>query len=1042
MALGNVTGVNINNDTITISVGSDQLIVQACKPEILRVDYQPSGRSSADTQVIDPNKTWTIGNIASIDTVSDPMVITTKKMIVKISKSPCRISVYNLSNKLIIQEQGNGGVYSGGVKLSHDAADNFYGIGEDGSVLKNNGGSVYAGNQGHSGAPFVWSNNGYGVLVDSDGGKFLIASSTLEFSNVSKIDTEFYIMVGKPADIMSALAEISGKPPMFPKWAMGFTNTEWGITESELTSIVDTYRSKEIPIDNYCLDFDWKKWGEDNYGDFIWNTTKFPSSASGTLKSAMAAKGIKLTGILKPRIHTGTVQATDVTNGGWWLPGSSPYTDYCSGKLVRNIDFSQSGLRTWYFNHLKAAFDNGIVGWWNDEADVDFDNWGHFNMEKCMYEGQRAYKNQRVWSISRNFYLGAQRYAYGMWTGDINTGFDSMSDQRRRLIGSLNLGLVKWGMDTGGFIGDPSPENYARWIQFSAFTPIFRVHGQENKQRQPWKYGTTAEAAAKKVMQLRYQLIPYIYSYERQAYETGVGLVKPLVFDYPSDSNVASYKDAWMFGDHMLVSPVVDQGQTAKSIYLPAGTWIDYFKGTKYTGGQTISYQVDSATWADVPLFIKKGAIIPSQDFVNYVGEKTIATIYVDVFPDTQETSFKYYDDDGETYDYESGEYFVQTMTAKADTNSATFTLSSQSGSFTPDVKYYLVKLHFDGATTVKINGNAVTQYSNSSALQSAAGEGWATGRDIYGTVFYVKVAAGSAKSIVAAIKEDIDPPTAPTNLQSTKQTGNTISLSWTASTDDVAVVGYQVFRDGVRVTSSLVQGTTYTDMGLTVNTTYQYNVIAQDTAGHLSTASNTISTTTGSIKDLPAPTNLQATGETKDTVSLSWTASTDASVIGYEIYRDNTKVSGGSLVIGTTYIDTGLAAETSYSYYVVAKDAAGKASPASNEIKTTTKPETSKTTIVTFTINNATTYWGQNVYITGNIAELSNWSPANAKGPASCPNYPNWTITLELPAGQAIEFKSIKKDGSGNVVWEGGNNHTYTVPTSDTGNVTINWQN
>ncbi len=951
MALGNVTAVTAKDDTLTIFVGSDQLIIQACKPEIIRVDYQPSGQSSADTQVIDPNKIWGTGNVASFDIASSTMVITTNKMIVKISKNPCRISVYDTSNQLLIQEQSAGGVYSGGVKFTHGAADNFYGIGEDGAILKNSGGSVYAGNQGHSGAPFVWSNNGYGVLVDSDGGKFSIASTTLEFSSVSKTDTEFYIMVGKPVEIMSALAEISGKPPMFPKWAMGFTNTEWGITESELTSIVDTYRSKQIPIDNYCLDFDWKKWGEDNYGDFIWNTTKFPDSTSGALKSAMAAKGIKLTGILKPRVHTGTVQATDVTNGGWWLPGSSPYTDYCSGKLVRNLDFSKSGLRTWFFNHLKAAFDNGIVGWWNDEADVNFDNWGHFNMEKGMYEGQRAYKNQRVWSISRNFYLGAQRYAYGMWTGDIGTGFDSMADQRRRMLGSINLGLAKWGMDTGGFVGDPSSENYARWIQFSAFTPIFRVHGQENKQRQPWVYGAIAEAAAKKVMQLRYTLIPYIYSYERQAYETGVGLVKPLVFDYPTDSNVAGYYDAWMFGDHLLVAPVITQGQTVKNIYLPAGTWIDYFNGTTYTGGNTISYQVNSSTWDDVPLFIKKGAIIPSQDFVNYVGEKVIKTVYVDVFPDTQQTSFNYYDDDGQTYNYEDGTYFTQAMTAHSDANTATFNIGSpSSGTYTPDVQYYLVKLHFQGATTVTVNGNTVTKYSSYSVLQSATGEGWATETDIYGTVFYVKVAAGSVKTIVASKKEDIDPPTAPTNLQSTKQTGNTISLSWTASTDDVAVVGYQVFRNGVNVTPNLVQATTYTD--------------------------------------------------------------------------------------------TGLSAETTYSYYVIAKDSVGTVSPNSNKINVTTKPETSKTTIVTFTINNATTYWGQNVYITGNISELSNWSPANAKGPASCPNYPTWTITLGLPAGQAIEFKAIKKDGSGNIVWEGGNNHTYTVPTSDTGNVTINWQN
>lgn len=1145
MALGNITGVSTSGDTLTISIDSDKLIVQACKPEILKVDYQPNGVSTEDTQVIDPTKTWGTGNTTSIDTVSDPMVITTSKMIVKISKAPCRVSVYDISNKLCIQEQTAGGVYSGGVKFTHNSGDNFYGIGEDGSVLKNSGGSVYAGYQGHSGAPFVWSNKGYGLLVDSDGGNFTINTSGLEFSNVSKTDTEYYVMVGKPKEILSAVGEITGKSPMFPKWAMGFTNTEWGITETELKSIVDTYRSKQIPIDNYCLDFDWKNWGDDNYGDFTWNGTKFPSAPSGTLMTQMAAKGIKLTGILKPRVHVDTVQGRDVTNNGWWLPGSSPLTDYCSGKTVNNLDFSKAGLRTWFFNHLKEAFDKGIQGWWNDEADENpaFKNWGHFNMEKGMYEGQRAYKNQRVWSINRNFYLGAQRYAFGFWTGDINTGFDSMKDQRRRMIGSINLGLAKWGMDTGGFNGgDPSPENYARWIQFSAFVPIFRVHGQQNKQRQPWVYGTIAEAAAKNVMQLRYKLIPYIYAYERQAFETGVGLVKPLVFDYPEDTNVADYKDAWMFGDYMLVAPVVDEGQTSKSIYLPAGTWIDYFRGTIISGAQTINYPVNSSTWNDVPLFIKKGAIIPSQDFMNYVGEKTVTTIYVDVFPDTAQTTFKYYDDDGQTYNYETEEYFAQTMMAQGDANSATFNISSKQGTYTPALQYYITKIHFTGATSATVNGSSLTKYASYTDLQAAAGEGWAEGTDTYGAVAYVKVAAGISKNIIVAKKQDITPPTAPTNLQTPSQTGYTVSLSWTASTDDVGVAGYSVFRNDVDVTPTLVSGTTYTDRGLTPLTTYKYYVIAKDSVGHVSLKSNEINATTKDVDSTPptAPSNVNSTGKTSTSVSLSWTAATDnIGVAGYEIYRNGAKVSGTTLVAGTIYTDTGLSASTTYTYYVIAKDDAGNASVASNQISVMTDvPPTNLATIyykhgysapyfhykqangtwttvpgvkmtdsadysgysvikdidmgtmtqleacfndgngnwdnngsknyffpvgtstfiasvitsgtppvstkipVTFTVYNATTYYGQNVYITGSVPELSNWAPATAIGPASNPNYPTWTITINVPSGQNIQFKAIKKDGSGNIVWEGGNNHSYTVPASGNGNVSFDWQN
>src|SRR5690606_18660110 len=130
-----------------------------------------------------------------------------------------------------------------------------------------------------------------------------------------------------------------------------------------------------------------------------------------------------------------------------------------------------------------------------------------------------------------------------------------------------------------GTINNPSPELYARWLQFSALTPVFRVHGNLNQQRQPWYYGSTAEEAAKTAIQFRYSLIPYMYAYERTAYEDGLGLVKPLIYDYPTDPNVKNNIESWMFGDWMLASPVVEKGQTAKNIYLPAGTWIDYFRG-------------------------------------------------------------------------------------------------------------------------------------------------------------------------------------------------------------------------------------------------------------------------------------------------------------------------------------------------------------------------------------------------------------------------------------------------------------------------------
>ena len=615
--------------------------------------------------------------------------------------------------------------------------------------LKRIGHNVTAGTQGYAGGPLVWSTSGYGLLVDSDGGAFDISGDNLNFTNSSKKDVNYFVMVGEPKNIMSSISQVSGKSPMFPKWAMGFTNSEWGIDQKELTSIVDTYRQKQIPIDNYTLDFDWKAWGQDNYGEFRWNTDKFPDGASGNLSSMMADKGIKLTGIMKPRIHIDTEEGKYADEHKLWLEDKGPSVDYFSKKTVEDIDFSKPEARTWFFDHANQALTSGLVGWWNDEADEKSPNFQFLNMQKSLYEGQRNTTNMRVWSVNRNFYLGAQKYGYGMWSGDINTGFYSMAGQRDRMLSSIILGENKWGMDTGGFNGgNPNPENYARWMEFSAFVPIFRVHGNQNQQRQPWVFGTTAEAAATNAIRLRYSLIPYIYTYEKQAYDNGVGLVRPLIFDYPDDKNVANDVESWMFGDYMLVSPVVKQGETEKDIYLPKGNWIDYFKGTKYDGEQTIKYSVNSQTWDDIPLFIKKGAIIPSNSKpIQHIEEK-VDTLYLDVFPDKDMTSFKYYDDDGKTYNYENEEYFIQDMHTQDKGNSINFKIDSKTGSFTPDTQYYVVRIHGNAGKDIKLNGQSLQTASSIDDMMNSSNEAWINSKDVYGDATYIKVKVGEEKSI------------------------------------------------------------------------------------------------------------------------------------------------------------------------------------------------------------------------------------------------------------------------------------------------------
>jgi alpha-glucosidase (family GH31 glycosyl hydrolase) len=600
----------------------------------------------------------------------------------------------------------------------------------------------------------VWTTAGYGVLLDSLGASFTLDDKRID-AQVPHGVLDYYVIVGNPSELFGTIATLAGTSPLFPKWAMGFTNSQWGIDQKELLQIVDTYRAKHIPIDNFTLDFDWKAWGDDNDGEFRWNPVKFPDGPTGALAKQMHALGMQITGIMKPRIHVGTVEGHYATAHDFWVPGEKVSDDYFSHKPVKNIDFDIAAARIWFGDlAVKYGFDKGIAGWWNDEADTTGSDTEFMNMQRALYDAQRRVSDQRVWSVNRNFYLGSQRYAYGLWSGDIATGFASMAGQRARMLSAIDVGAMQWGMDGGGFNGHPSDENYARWIEFGAFTPIFRVHGTFNEKRQPWVYGPIAEKAATDAIRLRYSLIPYIYSYEHARHTSGVGLVRPLLFDWPHDANVRNDVDAWMFGEGLLVSPVVKQGQTSKDIYLPAGSWTDWFSGKVYAGGQTIHYTVDSKSWGDIPLFVRAGAIIPTQPPMDYVGEHPLSEIAVEVFPAAHRSTFDYYDDNGTDYSYEHGDYFSQLLATRRQGNSVTFETGAVDGSFKPALRFYLLKIHGGSANAVADDGHAMHAFDSLDALQKAGTEGWADGRDRYGAMTWVRVTAAQMRKVVLTLKK------------------------------------------------------------------------------------------------------------------------------------------------------------------------------------------------------------------------------------------------------------------------------------------------
>ncbi|HEX3967431.1 MAG TPA: TIM-barrel domain-containing protein [Edaphobacter sp.] len=762
---------------IRITHGNDIVEVEAVTPNIVRVHVELGGRSTPRTLVMDP-AFKAQGLSAILQEAENPATLTSPQMSITIKEEPTvDVGVEDSAGRVLLTFHDLlSQAKSDGITMIHNENEDLYGMtGLDrrdsgAGILRNGGAVIAAGVQGNGGAPFFFTKS-YGVLVDSDGGSFEPLDQTLRFRHDSRPDIEFFVIVGRPMQTMEGLALLTGRPPMPPRWTLGFLNSQWGSTEDEWLAIAKTYQRKQIPVSAFILDFDWKAWGEDNYGEWRWNSTsgagnpfpdKFPDGASGKFAADLLEQRIHLAGILKPRIlidrpdGTPTEASAYATAHNFWYPHESRTEDYFTHRLAGNIDFNNAAARGWYWEHLLPAFRAGMTAWWNDEADYSattvFNNFQFLNMGRMLWDGQRVDADERVWSINRAYYLGATRYGYAEWSGDISTGFQSMAYQRTRMIAALDLGLPHWSMDTGGFSGHPTPENYARWMEFAAFVPIDRVHGGYNEKRQPWIYGPVAEAAAKRAILLRYDLMPYIYSNERLATETGIGIVRPLFWIFPDDPKTADDTRSWMFGDALLVSPIVAHGETTHTFYLPAGRWFDYANGRCVSGGRELQIPADSIHWQDIPIYVRNGSIVATQPSQpnNDVDRKV--PLVLDVFASAARTAeFTVYDDDGHTYAYEHGAYFRQRIAAVQHGNVTTVTLASADGSYASTIPSYLFRIH-RGAVSVRSGRRDLYRFPSMSAFQDSSKTGWVSTQDRFGPVTLVRTSISQAGSVITAL--------------------------------------------------------------------------------------------------------------------------------------------------------------------------------------------------------------------------------------------------------------------------------------------------
>jgi alpha-glucosidase len=498
-----------------------------------------------------------------------------------------------------------------------------------------------------------------------------IVPGTLEY-RADGGELRLYVMTGTPQSVLERYTELTGRIQLPPLWVLGFHQSRWSYyPEARVMEIAREMRQRRLPCDVIHLDIHYM----DGYRCFTWDKRHFPDPKR--MLAALHEQGFKAISIIDPgiKIDPGywVYKEADAANAFIRYPSGVRFTGPVWPGSCHFPDFADPQVRQWWGGLYRGLLDDGIDGFWNDMNEpaliagragqtvpvgvrhrkegemvathAEIHNVYGLLMVRASTEGiGRLRPDRRPFVLSRSGWAGLQRYG-AHWTGDNRSDWDHLRLSIQMVL-SLGLsGIPIVGADVGGFTGGPTPELFARWIQVGAFTPFFRVHSmQGSPYQEPWAFGEEVEAIARQYIELRYRLLPYLYTAVWQAASTGCPVARPLAFVYPEDRNTTSLDDEYLWGDSFLVAPVIKPGAMGRPVYLPAGQWLDFWSGRPYEGGQIIEVE---APLEKLPLFVKAGSIVPLWPVQQYVGEQAIENLTLQVYWADGEHISLYYEDDG-----------------------------------------------------------------------------------------------------------------------------------------------------------------------------------------------------------------------------------------------------------------------------------------------------------------------------------------------------------------------------------------------------------
>lgn len=736
--LGAVKEVRQHNNKYIFSDGAASVEVKIVSDEIIKIRLAPHSVFLDEFSYAVPS----LDAKATVFAFSDEgefYAVSTNTVVCKINKSNFLISFSDINSKAINEDhlamhwEENvqfGGYYVYCTKKSYPE-EAFYGLGDKPTDLNlrgkrfqnwNSDTYSFAKHQDplYRSIPFYISLNdgvAHGIFMDNT------FKTHFDFAQEDPTKTSFwadggelqyyYIHGPHMMDVVKRYHTLTGTHKLPPLWALGYHQCRWSYyPESKVKDLAFQFRSRNIPCDALYLDIDYM----DGYRCFTWNKKYFPNPKK--MIKELADDGFRTVVIIDPGIK--------VDDNYWVFKEGKDKKYFCrrsddyfmEGHVwpgrCQFPDFTNPEVRQWWGTLFKELVEVGVAGVWNDmnepavfgsgsfPDDVRHQYDGHrgshrkahnvygMQMVRATYDGlKKLQKNKRPFTITRAGYSGVQRYS-SVWTGDNVASWEHLK------LGSLQMqrlsmsGIPFAGTDIGGFSGEPTGELFTRWIQLGVFSPFMRAHSAgDTAEREPWSFGQELEDINRKFIELRYKLLPYIYSAFWEHSRYGFPILRPVVMLEQDNATNKYREDEFTFGDKILVCPVFEEGAISRKVYLPIGSWFDYWSHNNFKGGQ--EHLVD-APLDSMPIFVKAGSVIPEFPVMQHTNQFEIEELTFQIYYSNYEVNSFYFEDHGDTFAYEQDIYLEKKFVVNGDKTTMTIKQSVE-GLFTPRYETYDLKI-------------------------------------------------------------------------------------------------------------------------------------------------------------------------------------------------------------------------------------------------------------------------------------------------------------------------------------------------------------